>query len=375
MSEPVILPVKDRRQKRDFLLLPWKLYRGDPHWVPPLLTLQKDLVGYGRHPFYDHATSQTFLAYHNGQPCGRVAAIVNHAHNQWHQEARGFFGFFESINDPAVARGLLDAAWGWLLDQGMTTMRGPTNPSINYEWGLLVEGFDRPPMFMMTYNPPYYGELIEQAGFTKAQDLYAFWGHVGMIGSLSEKHRIIDEGIRERFGVVLREMDRRRFRTEVAMFLDMYNKALSGTWGFVPLSRGEVQQLAAELRHLIVPELSLVAEVDGKPIGMLFGLLDYNQPIRQMNGRLFPFGFLKLLSGRKKIKHLRILSTNVLPEFQSWGIGISLARGLLAPIQRFGIEEVEFSWVLESNNLSRKTLEKGGAQRYKTYRVYDRVGG
>lgn len=372
MANVDIIPVTGRTEQRQFLELPWQLYRGDGCWIPPLRLEQQGLVGFRRHPFHAAADVQAFLAVRAGRPAGRILAIVNHAHNQWHHEQRGFFGFFESIEDEEVAIPLLQAACEWLRERGMTSARGPTNPSINYEWGLLVDGFDEPPMFMMTYNPPYYGRLIESAGFAKAHDLYAYWGHVDMLDSLSKKHQMIDEGIRERFGVRLRPLDRKNFRAEVEMFLDMYNRALSATWGFVPLSEAEVQTLAGQLRHLIVPDLTVVAEAEGKPIGVIFGLLDYNGRIREMNGRLFPLGFLKLLTGRRRIKRMRVISANVLPEFQNWGVGITLARGLIEPVLKYGIQEVEFSWVLESNDLSRKTLEKAGAKRYKTYRVYDR---
>lgn len=372
MSEPTIIPVSTRREQRDFIDLPWQLYQGDPNWIPPLRLEQKALLGLRPHPFYRTATAKTFIARCGGETCGRVAAIVNHAHNQWHNDKLGFFGFFESVDDEQVAKLLLDTAGEWLVDQGITAVRGPTNPSINYEWGLLIDGFDSPPMFMMTYNQNYYPQLIESAGFEKAHDLYAYWGHVNMLGSMSKKHQIVDEGIRERFGVEVRPLDRTRFRAEVEMFLDLYNQALSATWGFVPLSPAEVHSLAGQLRHLIVPDLTVVAEVDKRPIGVMFGLLDYNGRIREMNGRLFPLGFLKLITNRSKIKRMRVISANVLPEYQNWGVGISLARGLIEPILIHGIEEVEFSWVLESNDLSRKTLEKAGAKCYKTYRLYDK---
>ncbi len=371
MSSVRIIPVSSRREQREFLNLPWQLYRGDSNWIPPLRLEQKGLVGFRRHPFHQDAETQAFIAVRNGETCGRVLAIVNHAHNRWHQDKLGFFGFFESIDDAHVSTPLLQRVCTWLADRGMTAVRGPTNPSINYEWGMLIDGFDSPPMFMMTYNRTYYPQLIESAGFAKVQDLYAYWGHVDMLSSMSQKHKLIDEGIRERFGVELRPLNRKRFRAEVEMFLDIYNKALSATWGFVPLSKAEVHALGGQLRHLIVPDLSVVAEVEGRPIGVIFGLLDYNGRIQEMDGRLFPLGFLKLLTRRQEIKRMRVVSANVLPEFQNWGVGITLARGLIEPVLRHGIQEVEFSWVLESNDLSRKTLEKAGAKRYKTYRLYE----
>ncbi len=361
------------RQQKQFLELPWITNAEDPHWVPPLRRTQKLLCGFGQHPFYNEADCLPLLATREGKPVGRLLAIVNRAHNAWSKEQRGFFGFFESVDDQSVSGALFEQGLNWLRQQGMSAVRGPANPSLNYEWGSLIEGFDTPPFFLMTHNPPYYGRLIEAAGFAKAQDLYAFWGDVDMLKTMKTDKKIValDANIRERFGVTLRSMNRKRFRQEVELFLDIYNQALAGTWGYVPLSKAEVQHMARDLRHLIVPELAIVAEHEGKAIGCVFGLLDYNARIKAIDGRLFPFGFLTLLRNRRSINRVRLVSTNVLPEFQGWGVGVCLALGMLQPALSFGIRSAEFSWVLESNNLSRKTLEKGGALRYKEYRVYD----
>jgi GNAT superfamily N-acetyltransferase len=235
----------------------------------------------------------------------------------------------------------------------------------------LIDGFDKPPTFMMTYNKPYFARLIEGFGFHKVQDMYAFWGHIDMVSQLDKKLYFIAKEAKERFNVTIRKMRANRFREEVDMFLSMYNQSLIGTWGFVPYSPGELKELGGGLRQLIVPELALAAEVNGEPIGVLFGLLDYNPRIKKINGRLFPFGFIRLLANRRAIKKMRVLSVNVIPEYQRWGLGVVLLGGLIQPMREWGIEEVEFSWVLESNTLSRGSLEKGGAIREKTYRVYD----
>jgi GNAT superfamily N-acetyltransferase len=372
MTDVRVEPVTTRRQRKEFLLLPWRLYAGDPNWIPPLLFDQRGLVGFHRHPFYQDAEVQTFLAYRDGQPVGRIAAILNHAHNRQHKEQRGFFGFFESIDDQDVADALFDAAQQWLIARNVRAMRGPCNPSLNYECALLVEGFDTPPFFMMTYNKPYYARLIEGCGFQKAQDLFAFWGHAGMLGELDPKLLQICLQAAERFEVTVRPLDKSRFREELDMFLNVYNQSLGGTWGFVPLSAAEVRHLGNQMRHMIVPELAQVAEVHGKPIGAVFGLLDYNPRIKQINGRLFPFGFIRLLSNRRGLKRMRVISTNVVPEYQRWGIGLVLLNALVPKAREWGMEEAEFSWVLESNTLSRGSLEKGGAKLTKTYRIFDR---
>ena len=371
MANLLVKPVESRRQRKQFINFPWKLYADDPNWVPPLLGEHKRLLGYRHHPFYDDGAIQTFLAYRDGQVCGRVAAIVNGAHNRQAREKRGFFGFFESLDDQRVATALFDAAAVWLRDRGMTAIRGPTNPSLNHEAGLLVDGFDSSPTFMMTYNPEYYARLVEGYGFRKTQDLYAFWGHRDMLPALRAKLEPIIEQIIERFEVKVRPMDTSRFVEEVRAFLSVYNRAMVNTWGFVPMSPAEVQHMAQGLRHLIVPELAVMAEIDGKIIGSTFALPDYNPRIKRIDGRLSPFGAFRLLRKKSRIKRLRIISANVIPEYQRFGLGLALVHGLLPLVLKWGIEEAEFSWVLESNLLSRGSLQKSGTKIIKTYRLYD----
>ncbi len=379
-TEPIIMvdnieikAVSSSSEKKAFLEFPWKLYKGDPNWVPPLRDNQKGLVGYGNHPFYLHNEAQTFLALQNGSVVGRIAAILNRDYNEYAHDHVGFFGFFESINDQRVASKLLDAANAWLKNHGCDVARGPMNTSVNYELGTLVEGFDTPPYFMMTYNPPYYDQLLQNYGFQKSQDMFAFWGEIGMLPKINEKLDIYVEKIREFVNVKIRPMDPKHFRKEIEVFLDIYNRSLVNLWSFAPMTPDEVKHHAEGLKHLLVPELTLMAEVDGKPVGVCLCLLDYNEVIREINGKLFPFGFLKLLSKsrQRKIKRMRVISTNVVPEYQKLGVGVVLLNSLVPKVMEWGIQEAEFSWVFESNHQSRKSLERGGAKKTKTYRVYD----
>jgi GNAT superfamily N-acetyltransferase len=371
MSDLSIQRVVTSRQKRQFLDFPWTLYSNDPNWIPPLRGNAKEMVNYRPHPFYERNLAQTFLAYRDGEVCGRVAAILNRGHNIQYNERRGFFGFFDCRDDQEAANGLFDAVRRWFTEQGVFCLRGPTNPSLNYELGLLIDGFDSPPTFMMTYNPPYYARLIENYGFRKTQDLFAFWGHIDMLPGIASKLAPIAEQIIERYNVKLRPLDRSRFQADVEMFLDLYNRSLVNTWGFVPMSAGEVKRLAGELKQIIVPEMALAAQIDDRVVGAAFGLPDYNPRIKEIKGRLFPFGFIHLLRNRRAIKRIRLISTNVLPEYQRMGVGLVLMHGLVPKAMEWGLEEAEFSWVLESNSLSFGALKKGGAKITKTYRLYD----
>ena len=203
------------------------------------------------------------------------------------------------------------------------------------------------------------------------QDLYSYEAHVEILNDLDPKLMFVIEEATRRFDVKCRPIDRSRFKEDVRSFLEIYNLSLQQTWGYVPMSEAEIDHQSKGLRHLIVPELTSIAEIDGEPVGAGFALLDYNQIIKQIDGRLFPFGWLRLLTGKKKIDRVRVISTNVLPEYQKWGLGLVLMNKLLPDALAYGLQEAEFSWVLESNHLSKATLERGGAQRVKTWRVYD----
>lgn len=366
-----VQPVSTKSQQKAFIKFPWKLYKGDPNWIPPLIMNIKELLNYKKHAFYDRAEIQTFLAMRDGEIVGRIAAIIDRAHNEYHKEERGMFGFYESIDDQAVSDALFDAAKSWFAERKIFLMRGPANPSQNYEWGLLVEGFHSPPTFMMTYNKQYYAKLIEGYGFFKAQDMFAFTGTTSQLEELDPKLAFIAEEAKRRFDVHVRPISKKNFSQDVKSFLEIYNSALPGQWGFTPMSESELKATASGLKMLIVPEITTMAEIDGKPVATVFGLLDYNPTIKEIDGKLFPFGFLKILFGRKKIKKMRLISTNVIPAYQRWGLGLVLMTRLVPEVKAWGIEEAEFSWVLESNKLSRGTLERGGTKRDKTYRIYD----
>ncbi|WP_153558544.1 GNAT family N-acetyltransferase [Roseimaritima sediminicola] len=365
-------PVSTGADRRAFMRVLKDLYRDDPLWVPPIWSHQKEVVGFKKHPFWDDADGQAFLVARDNRVIGRVLALVNHAHNRRYDERRGFFGFFECADDPEAAKLLLDTACEWLKTQGMTAVRGPTSPSLNYECGTLIDGFDTPPTFMIPYNPPYHDALIQGAGFEKREDLYSYDAHVSILQKLDPKLLFILEEVKRRFDVNCRPLDKKNLARDVRIFLEIYNRSLEGTWGYVPMSDAEIDHQAKGLKHLLVPEVTSLAEVDGKPVGAGFGLLDFNPIIKKINGRLFPFGWIRLFTDRKKLKRVRLVSTNVLPEYQKWGLGLVTLERIVPDALEFGIEIGEFSWVLESNSLSRRTIERGGADKTKTHRLYDR---
>ena len=374
MSQVTIAQVSSRTAQKRFLGLPWRLYAGDPNWVPPLRTNQAELAGFRRHPFYQDAESVAFLASAQGQDVGRIIAIQNHAYNRTHPKERiGFVGFFESTNDRAVTQALLDAAGDWLRDKGCEVMHGPVNPSMNYECGMLVKNFDMPPTFMMTYNPDYYPALWEACGCEGVQDLFTFYGHKSHLVNMEAKIGFVAEEAKKRFNIKTRTFDKSRFDEDIASFLDLYNVALTGNWGHSPMSTAELQQTAKALKRLIIPQLTVFAEAEGRTIGALFGLLDYNPRIKASDGRLFPFGFLRLLYNRRALNRLRVVSNNVVPEYQAWGVGVVLAYSLIEPALKWGIEHAEFSWVLESNNLSRRSLQRLKVGVEKVHRIYSRA--
>jgi len=371
-----IIPAKTWSQQKVFLDFPWKIYKDDPYWIPQLRMEQSGLVGFTllghKDPFYEHNECQAFIAVDGKNILGRICAIWNRGHIDRYNDGVGFIGFFDCIDDTDVAGGLFDTAADWLKQHGCTIIRGPVNPSLNHTLGLLIDGFNSAPMFMMTYNPPYYEKLFEANGFAKSQDLYAYWGEIGMLPKINEKLQPICNQIKERTGVILRSVDVKNFQNDVEQFLNIYNKALTNTWGFVPMSLKEVKEMAFYLKYLIVPELTVAVEMDGKMVGASFALPDFNPRIKEIGGRITPLRLFKLLRRKEQIKSIRVLSTNVMPEYQMLGLGLVLLNGLVPKVMESGITNAEFSWVLESNTYSRGSLEKGGAIRTKTYRIYDR---
>lgn len=367
-----VRPVDGRADLDRFIRLPWRIYANDPVWVPPLLSDLKTVLDRRRHPFHQHADVEYFLAWRGDEVVGRIAAIVNHRHNEFHGEKTGFFGFFECIDDGDVARALLDTAEAWLRERGMERVYGPESFSTNEEsgLGLLVDGFDKPPVIMMAHTPPYYPRLVEGAGYVKAKDLLAYW-----LDDQRPPERLVRgvERLRQAERVKLRTLNLKDFAGEVARIKDIYNSAWERNWGFVPMTDAEFDHLARQLRPVVNPRLCAIAEVDGEPVGFALALPDFNQALKHVNGRLFPFGIFKLLWYRRKIDTLRVLTLGLKPGYRQKGIDAMLYLHIFREGVAAGFKQAECSWILEDNWDMRRGLERMGARVYKTYRIYEKT--
>ncbi len=361
-------PVDSRRAWKEFLELPYRLYRDSPYWVPPLRIQQKRIHD-DRHPFYAQAEVRRFLALQSSRTVGRVAAIIDHNSNRFRNEQAGFFGFLETVDQEEVAGALLDAAARWLRERGMRVMRGPMNPSTNYECGLLVEGFDSGPCLMMPYNPPYYPPLVEQAGLRKLKDLYAYFTTATEI-DVGKVERVANRALAGN-NVRIRSARLDDFDAEIERFFQLYNSAWSRNWGFTPITREQVNFLARELKPLLDPDLALLAEIGDRVVGCALAVADINQALRHARGRLFPLGALKILYYKRRIRRMRVLILGVIEEYSASGVAAALYAALFRNGLKAGYREGEFSWVLEDNVLMNRSLEAMGARRYKTYRIYE----
>ena len=369
-SPPVsIHPIEsgNRRQLKKFITFPWKIYRDDPNWVPPLIFDQLRFLTPGRNPYYSHSKAQLFMAFRGEEPVGRISAQENHQHNRVHRDGAGFFGFFECINDQTVANALFDAASSWLWERGLKTMRGPLSFSVNDEVGLLIDAFNEPPCIRMTYNPPYYAGLIEGYYLQKIQDLYAY----AMFESDEPPKRLrhIAGCVLEDPKLVVRTID----VSDADRIKKIYTEAWSGNWGAVPLTEEEFDRLVGEFKLIYDRDLSFIAEYDGEPAGMSLVLPDMNQVLKRAGGRLFPLGLLKILWHKRKISSWRVPIMGVLDKHRTRGIEVVLfCRTYDAAKKKRHYRKCEMSWILESNTAAITILKKLGARRSKTYRLYEK---
>lgn len=366
------MEVKEVRTAKDldrFIELSFSLYKNYPHYVPQLRKELRDQFS-RKNPFFMHAAVKYFVAKKDGRIVGRICSVINRRHREIQQEDAGFFGFFESVNDRDVANALIEAVSADLKAEGMKVMRGPMNFSTNEECGFLIEGYDEHPMIMTPYNPPYYNDLMEQCGMTKAKDLYAYI--YDMQETLPEKVLRV-AAIAEKRGITVRPIDKRKFAAEMMVFKEVYNAAWEENWGFIPLTDEELFHLGERLRQIVVPELTLIAEHEGKPVGFLGMVPDFNVVLKQMKGSLNPLSILKALYYSRKIRGLRLLLLGITREFRNKGVDALLLREVFPAMLKGKYLNVEFSWILEDNIPVQRIVEMAGGRLYKKYRIYEKT--
>lgn len=377
-----IQPVGTPQERRAFIDFQWQVYRNDPYWVPPLISERVEFLDPARHPFHLHSDVELFVARRDGKLVGTIGAIENKRHNETHGEHIGFFGFFEVLPDREAAEALLDTACTWARARNLTGLRGPAQFSTNEEIGLLVDGWDGPPVIMMTYNPRYYVDFIEGAGFQKAMDLLAYMVDLTEFGrdveGLPAKLVRVSQKVQERGGFTVRKINMRRFDQEVERFKCIYNSAWSKNWGFVPLTDAEIDHLAVGLRQMLDPDIVLFAEKDGEPVGAMLPLPDVSQALIKAYPRPGTpewWTMIKLLwhwKVRGSVDTMRGFAGGVLEPYRGLGVEallfIEMARAALKRYHR-----CEISWVLETNTMMRRTAELLNGHVYRTYRLYEKA--
>jgi GNAT superfamily N-acetyltransferase len=369
-----VTPVAGKRDLEAFIRLPRRLYRHNPNWVPPLLHFQREMFSPKHNPFFEHADVQLFLARRVDRVVGRISAQIDHEHNRYHNERTGFFGFLECDDDADVAAALLRTAEDWLRARGMDRIRGPLNFSINGEIGFLVDGHDSPPQILMPYTHRYYLDLLEQVGYAKAQDLYAWrWESQPVPEGPA---RMVRE-LRSRPEVKVRIANMKRFDEEVRTILQLYNEAWSENWGFVPATDAEARQMSRELKLIADPHIVPFVEIDGVPAGVALAVPNLNEAIHDLDGKLFPLGLIKLL-WRMKVRRPRtgrLLLLGIRKEYRTRryaGLAYLLCDEIYRQARKRGYEWAEFSWTLEDNHLINSLITKIGCRHYKTYRIYEK---
>lgn len=363
--------VASKEEKKTFIEFPYLHYKDDKYWVAPLLSEQKKLLDPKKNPFFNNAEIALFNVSFNDKHAGRIAAIIDHRYNKFHNTKTGFFGFFECINQQSTADLLFKVAEDWLREKGMNTIMGPSNPGMMDELGILVEGFDKYPTILMPYHKDYYDKIIQNAGYKKEMDLLAYLVTQDSVDH-DRANRAMDIVKKRLPGIKIRKINLRKIKEEVKIIREIFNSAWSKNWGFIPLSKEEFDNLASDLKSIVDNDFAHIAEIDGDPIAFSIALPDYNQIFRNMNGRLFPTGLFKILWNRKNINKVRTALMGVIPEYQGRGIDALLHREAINNGLEKGIYSSEVGWILENNIQMVRVAEKLGGTIDKRYRVYSK---
>ncbi len=368
-----IIKVEDSRARDTFIRLPWSLYKDDPVWVPPLLLERRDHLS-PENPYFEHATCCLWIAFRDGKPVGRISAQVDQLHLEHHQDDTGFWGMLEAEDNLETFQGLLDTAESWLCNHGMKRARGPFNLSINQECGLLINGFDTPPSMMMGHARPYYAKRLEQCGYGKEKDLLAYMLHLDTAPSVTRQK--VTEKTKD--FIYTRTLRKSHFNEEMKIIFSIFNDAWAKNWGFLPFTPNEFTHVSKDLKLLINEQLVRIAYVDDTPAAFIVLLPNLNEVIKDLNGTLFPVGWLKML-WRLKVKSPqtgRVLLMGVLSKYQGSLLGAALAYRVIGDLQeaviKYGIKEIELSWILEDNVGIQGIITDFGGRVYKTYRIYSK---
>jgi GNAT superfamily N-acetyltransferase len=372
--EPVeIAEVRSRAEQTEFIKFPWRVYKNDPAWVPPLIIERRAFLDRKKHPFYQHGDAALFLARRSGEIVGRIMASDDSNYNALHETRVGCFGLFDCIDDVEVATALFEAAANWLRARGRNEIMGPIDYSTNYVCGLLIDGFQHPPMLLTAHNPPYYQKLIETNGFAKERDWYAWW-----FDDFPEPAQRLRKIVAARAGksrVTIRPINLREMKAEAHRIRTVYNQAWEKNWGFVPFTEAEAEHMTNEMKPLVVREGILIAEVGERPVGFVIGVPDINVAFRHVNGRLtrfgLPIGLIKLLYYRRKIHTGRLIALGVVQEYRRAGVAELLVLQFMEECYKRGFSG-ELSMTLEDNVMVNRFIEAMGASKYKTYRIYRR---
>jgi GNAT superfamily N-acetyltransferase len=373
-----VRPATSRQDIEDFIRFPFSLYRNDPNWVPPLLSERREFMTAGHNPFFAHADVALWLARRDGEVVGRISSHIDHLHNKTHDEKLGMYGFFESVNDFAVADALLSTAHDWVKSRGMEALRGPLSFSQNHEVGLFVDGDPGRAMVMMPYNPPYYDDFFRRFGLGKVMDVYAYVADLtqfhGDASGMPEKLARVTSLAKKRAGITTRTPNLKRFEHELRLAKAVYNQAWEKNWGFVPMTDDEVDKLAGDLKQVLDARLCVIVESGDRPVGISVAVPDVNQVFSHLNGRLFPLGWVKALWYARKVNGARLMIMGVVEDFRGRGIEAVLMYETVKAAIEAGYINIEFSWILETNEMMNRIIghlgEPYGARRYRTYRIY-----
>ncbi len=366
-----VVKVETKKELVEFIRVPWRIYRKDSNWVPPIVADMMTLLNKKKNPFFKHADADFFYVLDDySRPLGRIAAIYDRNHFRFRGENVGYFGYFECIDDHKVADLLFELVHEWHLKKGTVYIRGPINLSMNNECGLLIEGFDDPPLFMMPYNFPYYANLIENNGYYKAKDLYAYW--IDTYYNPPEKVFKLAQRIERMADYTIRNLRMREFNEELKRFQVIYNEAWKDNWGFVPLEEDELEFMAKRMKVLVVSDLVAIAEKNGVPIGVAFAMPDYNFVFKRMKGSLFPFGIIKFFIYKGQIPRARFIALGIIREYRHKGVEVALIARLLKAGMKRGYIGAELSWTLEDNKAINSLIEKFGGKLYRRYRIYEK---